>query len=73
MLPYALALGADPTFAHRFGPIRLPDCPCIRASRTQNLTPLQWSKLMRDIQRSMDYRRKHALMERLFRAIANFI
>ena len=73
LAPYAMALGADRTFANRFGKLRLPDCPYIRADRTENLTALQWSNQMRAITKAMDDRRKHTFMERFLRIFSGFV
>lgn len=53
MVPYALALGCDGTFARKFGKSRLPVCPYIQASSTRGLTAKQWSLMLRGMLENM--------------------
>ena len=58
MVPYAIALGCDRSFARRFGKSRLPVCPYVLDSNTRGLTAQQWSQLMRQVLDSMTVQKK---------------
>lgn len=57
MLPYALALGADKTFAARFGRLRVPECPYMVCGRTQ-MTAAEWAAVLRKAVDRMDAKAK---------------
>jgi hypothetical protein len=65
LMPYALALGVDKTFARRFGRLRLPECSyLISGSRTQ-MTAAEWATLLRTTVETLDAKAKRLPFERL--------
>lgn len=56
LAPFALAMGADRSFAKRFGDVRLPPCPYIHTELSSSKTALQWSEEMRKIAGTMNAR-----------------
>lgn len=47
LAPFALALGADDTFARRFGKVRLPESPYLTVGNPNPMTAPEWSTLLR--------------------------
>ena len=68
MLPSAMALGCERTFARRFGKGRLPECPYVVADGTRGLTATQWCQLMRQLLDGMTARQRQLPAE-TFRAV----
>lgn len=73
MLPSAMALGCDATFARRFGKGRLPACPYIQASDTRGLTATQWCQLMRQILDGMTARQRQVPMDTYRAVMRNYM
>ena len=73
MVPYAIALGCDSTFARRFGKSKLPVCPYIQASNTRSLTAKQWSQLMRSILDGMSARQRKMPLEDFRSVMDNYM
>jgi hypothetical protein len=73
MLPDAIALGCEASFARRFGKGRMPVCPYVQASNTRGLTATQWSQLMRQILDGMTARQRHLPLENLRAVMGNYM
>lgn len=69
LAPYAMALGADISFAKRFGSKKLNGCPYLTSGMDGHLTALQWSKTLRQAVAQMDARADKLPLERLIRMI----
>lgn len=69
LAPYALALGVDKTFAHRFGKLPLSPCPYLITGASGQMTAAEWCVLMRRTVDSMEsgvaHRRKENLRKLL--------
>lgn len=72
LAPYALALGADKTFAKNFGSIRLLDCPYLASKNDAHLTALQWQQRLRYTADQMDERYRRMPWEKLMQLIGSF-
>lgn len=66
MMPYALALGVEKRFARRFGKVRIAQCDYVTTDR-ENLTPMQWAALLRQIADRLDRRQRRLKWENLLR------
>ncbi len=65
MLPWAMALGADRSFAKAFGARKLESCPyCITDSATA-LSAMQWTQVMHRAEKAMNHRAEGMALERL--------
>lgn len=56
LAPFALALGVDRTFAHKFGKEPMEHCLYLQDDRHPPKTALQWQKLLREAVKVMDAR-----------------
>ena len=65
LMPYAIALGCDYTFARRFGKSRMPVCPYLQASNSRGLTAMQWCQLMRHVLDGMTAHQKKLFSENM--------
>ncbi len=64
LLPFALALGVESTFAERFGTKKLPACPYFTCGVQTRMTAPEWAKFFRETARLMDERRKRMETEK---------
>ena len=64
MAPYALALGIDRSFAHRFNDRQLPGCPWLTTGMDGHLTASEWNQLLRDTVTALDERQLRLPFER---------
>ena len=64
MAPYALALGVDKAFAHRFDDKQLPGCPWLTTGMDGHLTAPEWNQLLRDTVTALDERQLRLPFER---------
>ena len=64
MAPYALALGIDKAFAHRFGGKQLPGCPWLTTGMDGHLTADEWNELLRSTVTALDERQLRLPFER---------
>ena len=64
MAPYALALGIDKAFAHRFGGKQLPGCPWLTTGMDGHLTADEWNQLLRSTVTALDERQLRLPFER---------
>ena len=64
LLPYALALGVESTFAGRFGTKKMPACPYFTCGVQTRMTAEEWARFFRETARLMDERRKRAEFEK---------
>ena len=64
LLPYALALGVESTFAGRFGTKKMPACPYFTCGVQARMTAEEWARFFRETARLMDERRKRAEFEK---------
>lgn len=69
LAPYAMALGADVTFAKRFGGKKLNGCPYLTSGMDGHMTALQWSRVLRTAVGQMDARAERLPLEKLIRMI----
>lgn len=65
MLPYAMALGVDKSFAAHFGRQRLSPCPWLTTGMDGHMTATEWVQVIRKAADSMDDRQKRLPLERL--------
>ncbi len=65
MVPMALALGVDRSFARRFGKQRLPACPYITIGADPHLNAGEWCERMNQIIQRMEERSRTMLLERI--------
>lgn len=68
LTPYALALGAEQTFAKRFGAIHIPGCPYLTTGMDGHMTALEWAGLMVQATIALDERQKQLPYEQLLAA-----
>jgi len=73
LLPEAMALGMDKTFAKRFGRMHMPACPYLTDETDRQLTAVQWSQLLRTVVKAMDARKKQLSRQRLFALLQGFM
>lgn len=66
LAPYALALGADSTFAKLFGSKRIPACPYLTTGMDGHLSAWEWRELLQRAVTSLDARQQKLPLERLF-------
>lgn len=69
MAPYALALGCDKAFAHRFGKDLVPPCPYLQGVPQKAIPAAEWCEYLRRTANLMESRLRQMPMERL----SNFI
>lgn len=69
LMPYALALGVEQSFARRFGKIRLSECPYLSAAQEQSLSPTQWASMLRQVADCLNRRQRRLRFERLLRKL----
>lgn len=67
MVPYAIAMGVDKSFARAFGSQKLPACPYLTIRSGEGLTARQWNDLLRQAVSILDERQKPALLQRIRR------
>ena len=63
--PWALMLGAEKSFAARFGKERLPSCPWLTSGMDAHMTASEWAQTMRQTARSLDRLQRRLPLERL--------
>ena len=56
LLPYAMALGVDRSFARRFGTQKMGSCPYFYCGVTNKLTAEEWARFFRETARILDER-----------------
>ena len=66
MVPYAMALGVDKTFARQFGEQPQAACPYLHLSGGGKLTARQWNDRLRQVVRILDDRQRKLIWEKLF-------
>ena len=64
LLPYALALGVENSFAERFGNQNMPACPYFTCGVQTRMTAQQWARFFRETAKLMDERRKRMEVEK---------
>ena len=64
MLPYAIALGEDDSFAKQYGRIPLPECPYLTTGKKVRHSPEEWARYMRYVADRMDARQRRMQLER---------
>lgn len=65
LAPFALALGADKSFAKGFGSTKLERCPYLATDTEVPMTALQWSALLRKVVKTMNNRAEKLPLEKL--------
>lgn len=69
LIPYAIALDVDQSFAKHFGKDRLTECPWLVTPREGGMTAMQWNAVLRQVARDMDQRNRHLPLEKFLRMI----
>lgn len=64
LLPFALALGVENTFAERFATKKLPACPYFTCGVQARMTAPEWARFFRETAKLMDERRKRMEVEK---------
>lgn len=67
MIPYAIALNVDGSFAQRFGKERLPECPYLLLRQEGGMNAQQWNHVLRTVAESMDRRNRYLPLERIMK------
>lgn len=65
MLPFAMALGVEKSFARQFGGTRLPECSYLTTRMGTSMTAWEWVGLFRDAVDALDERQKQLPLEKL--------
>jgi len=64
MIPYAVALGVDSSFARHFGDVKLSPCPYLMVDGRQELTPTQWNAHFQQVLKVLDDRQYKKRLEK---------
>ena len=64
LLPFALALGVESTFASRFGTKKMPACPYFTCGVQTRMTAEEWARFFHETANLMDERRKRMEKEK---------
>ena len=64
LLPFALALGVESTFAGRFGTKKMPACPYFTCGVQTRMTAEEWARFFHETAKLMDERRKRMEKEK---------
>ena len=64
MLPYAIALGEDGSFAKQYGRIPLPECPYLTTQKKVKHTAEDWARYLRHVADLMDSRQRKMQLEK---------
>ena len=64
MLPYAIALGEDDSFAKQYGRLPLPECPYLTTGKKVRHSPEEWARYMRHVADRMDARQRRMQLEK---------
>ena len=70
LVPGALALGREKTFAKKFGDLRLESCPYLTSGMDGHMTALQWCGFMRSTVQKMNDRANGLWLEKLLQLLA---
>lgn len=73
LIPDAMALGMDKTFAKRFGKMHMPACPYLTDGTDRQLTAVQWSQLLRTVVKAMDARKQQLSLQKLLALLQGFM
>lgn len=71
MMPYAMALGVDKTFARRFGKQNVGQCPYITVGAESTMRAEQWWGLMRRVLAGMNTKPEQTKMEKFLSFLKN--
>lgn len=69
LMPYALALGVEQSFARRFGKIRLSECAYLDTAQEQALGATQWASLLRQVADCLNRRQRRLRFESFLRKL----
>ena len=64
LLPFALALGVDLSFARRFGPKKMPACPYFICGVKEKMTAEEWTLFFRETAQILDQRYQRMELEK---------
>lgn len=64
MIPYAMALGVDTQFAHRFSGLNLPPCTYVSARQDRRRSAAEWAVLLRKTADKLDARQRKMQLEK---------
>jgi hypothetical protein len=67
LVPYALVMGVDRTFARRFGSVQLPECAFLTAGMDGRMTAREWNQLLRSVVQTLDMMQTRQMLSRLRR------
>jgi hypothetical protein len=67
LLPYALAMGLDRTFARHFDRLELQECNYLILSSQRQRTASEWAKVLRNAVESLDAKATRLPLERFKR------
>ena len=73
LAPYALALGCDKAFAHRFGKDLIPPCPYLQGVPQKAMPAAEWCEYLRRTANLMESRLRQMPMERLSKFLRGLI
>ena len=66
MLPYAMALGVEKSFAKSFRGKQFPPCSYLTTGVYHKMTAEEWTQMAADIANALDAQQKRLLLEKLF-------
>lgn len=72
LIPYALALGVERSFARRFGNDRIPPCPYLNEGQDPLNTASQWTDKLRRVLTNMNRRSRTLPLERFWELLSSF-
>ena len=67
LAPYALALGLDRRFAHRFNRLKLQECNYLIIGSRRHMSATEWAKVLRSVVDILDAKAKRLPLERFHR------
>lgn len=73
MMPYAMALGVQKTFAKRFGNLSIGQCPYISTGADSTMRATGWCGLMLRVYRAMNTRTENPYVKQTIRFLDSFL
>jgi hypothetical protein len=64
MLPYAIALGVDTSFAKAFGDRQIPDCNYLMVRKNEKRSAKEWAYMVRKLADRMDEKQRRMELEK---------
>ena len=72
MIPYAMALGVDKTFAKAFGRKKLEQCPYFVCGIHSKMNAADWNRFLREAMEILDYRQRRMVLDNLLSMRMNY-